>query len=93
MYQKYFEKPGKNECNRLVKAGILERLDPKTNSPWVVPSFFQPKKDMGLRFLSDLREINRWIEWNPFPLPKIVEALKKIEKFCHLWTWLVTKNI
>ena len=36
---------------------------------------------MGLRFLTDLREINRWIERNPFPLPKIVEALKKIEKF------------
>ena len=36
---------------------------------------------MGLRFLTDLREINKWIERNPFPLPKIVEALKKIEKF------------
>ena len=78
---KMFEKPGKNECNRLVKAGILKRLDPKTNSPWVAPSFFQPKKDMGIRFLTGLREINKWIERNPFLLPKIVEALKKIEKF------------
>ena len=36
---------------------------------------------MGLRFLTDLREINKCIERNPFPLPRIVEALKKIEKF------------
>ena len=36
---------------------------------------------MGLRFLIDLREINKLIERNPFPLPKIVETLKKIEKF------------
>ena len=78
---KMFEQPAKNECNRLVRAGILKRLDPKTNSPWIAPSFFQPKKDMGLKFLTDFREINRWIERTPFDFGFTRPASSYLSKF------------
>ena len=65
----------------MVEADILKRLPFHSDTPWGVPSFCQPKKDQGIRFLTDFRQINKRIKRKPFPLPKIVEALKKIERF------------
>ena len=75
------QKPLKKEVNRMVEADILKRLPFDKDTPWGAPSFCQPKKDQGIRFLTDFRQINKRIKRKPFPLPKIVEALKKIERF------------
>ena len=65
----------------MVEADILKRLPFDKDTQWGAPSFCQPKKDQGIRFLTDFRQINKRIKRKPFPLPKIVEALKKIERF------------
>lgn len=48
---------------------------------------------MGLRFLIDLREINECNERNPFPLPRIVEALKKVDNLLVLLQLTCLKDI
>ena len=65
----------------MVKEDILKRLDHVNDSPWASPSFVQPKKSKDIRFLTDLREVNKRIERKPFPLPRIMEALQQIERF------------
>ena len=65
----------------MVEADILKRLPFDKDTQWGAPSFCQPKKDQGIRFLTDFRQVNKRIKRKPFPLPKIVEALKKIERF------------
>jgi len=66
------QKPLKKEVNRMVEADILKRLPFDKDTPWGAPSFCQPKKDQGIRFLTDFRQINKRIKRKPFPLPKIV---------------------
>jgi phosphoribulokinase len=39
--------------------------------------YFKP--DCSLRSLADLREVNKVIKRNPFPLPKITDMLQKLE--------------
>ena len=65
----------------MVRDDILKRLDHVNNSPWAWPSFCQPQKTKDIRFLSDFREVNKRIERKLFPLPRIMEALQKIEQF------------
>ena len=78
---KAYEIPFKKEVERMERDDILERLDHANDSPWASPSFCQPKKTMDIRFLSDFREVNKRIVRKPFPLPRIMEALQKIERF------------
>ena len=39
------------------------------------------KKTEDLKMLTDFREVNKRITRKPFPLPRIMESLQKIEKF------------
>jgi hypothetical protein len=41
---------------RICKLGVFER---QPASKWALPSFIIPKKDKTIRFLSDLREVNK----------------------------------
>ena len=78
---KVYEEPFKREVERIVREDNLKILDHKNDSPWASQSFCQPKKNKDIRFLSDLREVNKRIERKPFPLPRIIEALQKIKQF------------
>ena len=78
---KAYERPLKKEINRMCDADILVKLNHDNDSPWASPSFIQPKKNKDIRFLTDLREINKRVIRKPFPLPRIMESLQKIEKF------------
>ena len=74
----------KREVERLVEIGVLK---PIQESEWAFPSFIIPKKskDPGkpgtVRFLSDLRELNKRIIRKPYPLPKISTVLQELEGF------------
>jgi len=74
----------KKEVKRLVEIGVLK---PIQESEWAFPSFIIPKKskDPGkpgtVRFLSDLRELNKRIIRKPYPLPKISTVLQELEGF------------
>ena len=40
-----------------------------------------PKKTGDIRIITDFRELNKWVEVDPFPLQRINETLQKFEKF------------
>ena len=64
----------KNELDRLVAIGVLE---PCGASPWAAPTFIIPKKDGRVRWISDFRELNKFLERRPYPIPVIHEMLRK----------------
>ena len=76
----------KTEVARLVEIGVLK---PIQESEWAFPSFIIPKKPKGpglpgtVRFLSDLRELNKRIIRKPYPLPKISTVLQELEGFTY----------
>ena len=72
------EKKLKEEINRLIKYGMLRKIN---RSEWAAPMFTIPKPDSSLRSLADFRELNKRIKRKPFPLPKINEMLQKLEGF------------
>ncbi len=75
---KVYEKTLKMEIDRLVKAGVLKKVN---RSQWAAPTFIIPKKDKTVRFISDFRELNKRIKRKPFPLPKIQDLMLKLEGF------------
>ena len=66
------------ELNRLCDLGVLEW---QPASEWASPSFIVPKKDKTVRFLSDFREVNKWIVRKPYLIPKISTVLQEMEGF------------
>ena len=64
---KAYEQTLKTELKTLVEIGVLKKVN---RSEWAFPSFFQPKKDMTVRFINDLIELNKRIVRKPYPLPK-----------------------
>ena len=50
-------------------------------SEWAAPTFIIPKKDGSVRIISDFRELNKWIQRKPFPIPKIQDLLLQLEGF------------
>ena len=74
----------KKEVARLVEIGVLK---PIQESEWAFPSFIIPKKSKvpgepgTVRFLSDLRELNKRVVRKPYPLPKISTVLQELEGF------------
>jgi hypothetical protein len=68
------EAEAKATIAQLVEAGILVR---SIESEWGSPCFFLPKKNNeGLRFICNLREINKRIVRKPYPLPKVQDLLR-----------------
>jgi hypothetical protein len=69
--------PTLKELERLVRLGVLE---PDKDSPWAAPAFVIPKKDGSVRFLSDFRRLNKWLERRYFPLTKIQDILRELPR-------------
>ena len=68
----------KKELMRLVKIGVLERVQ---ESEWGTPVFIIPKKEGTVRFLTDYRKVNGQIVRKPFPIPRIADTLQQLEGF------------
>ena len=75
---KAYEQTLKLELDRLVRIGVLKKVN---CLEWAFPSFIIPKKNGTMRFINDLRELNKCIKCMPYPLPKIQEMLLKLEGF------------
>ena len=72
------ERQLKEEINRLIEYGVMRKVN---RSEWAAPMFTIKKPDQSIRSLADLRELNKRIKRNPFPLPKISDMLHKLEGF------------
>jgi hypothetical protein len=66
------------ELERLCKIGVLRKIN---QSKWRSPTFIFPKKDGTVWFISDFQELNKRIKRKPFPPPKILDLLLKLEDF------------
>ena len=64
----------KKELFHLVELGVLER---QGGSAWSSPSFIVPKKDGRVRWITDLRELNKCVKRRKYPLPIINDVLRK----------------
>ena len=74
------EKTLKMEVTRLCKVNILKKVN---HSEWASPHFIIAKKDLTVRMITDLRELNKRIKQNPYPIPKIQDLLLKLEGFMY----------
>ncbi|XP_048853518.1 uncharacterized protein LOC125721593 isoform X2 [Brienomyrus brachyistius] len=66
------------ELDRLLKAGVIEKIDA---SPWVSPIVVTGRKTGGIRMCTDLREPNKAVVTDCYPLPHVDELLANLQEF------------
>jgi hypothetical protein len=80
---KAYEQVTKNEIKRLES---LEILKPIASSEWAAPTFIIPKKDNTVRVITDFRGLNKCLVRKPYPIPKIPNIFRGLEKFQYATT-------
>ena len=68
----------KAELERQVNIGVLERVN---ESLWGMPMLFIPKKDGAIRTVDDMRKLNECILRRVYPLPRIMDMLRRHYKW------------
>jgi hypothetical protein len=68
----------KGEIERLENIGLLSRVQ---SAEWAAPTFVIPKKNGTVRLITNFRVLNSCLARKPFPMPKIPEIFRGMEKF------------
>ena len=80
---KCHEKKFKQELDRLTKLNVIKRLfGHETQGNFAFPAFTMPKKNTDeIRFVTDFRELNKYVQRSPFLVPPMRDTLNKMEGF------------
>lgn len=77
----------RQECEAMLRDGIIE---PST-SPWLSPVVLVRKKDGGIRFCIDFRNLNKITLADTYPMPRLDETIDKLAG-THWFTALDAKS-
>jgi hypothetical protein len=80
---KAYQKVTKDEIARLEEIGLFTKV---ASSEWAAPTFIIPKKNHTVRVISDFRGLNKCLKRNPYPMPKIPDIFRGMEKFRYATT-------
>ena len=85
---KCHEKKFKKELDRLEKLNVICKLyGDETQDKFAFPAFTIPKRNTDeVRFVSDFRELNKWVVRSPYLVPPIRDTLNKMEGFQYATT-------
>ncbi len=62
------------ELDRMLQLGVAE----PSSSPWASPVVLAEKKDGGVRFCVDYRNMNQVAKFDAYPMPRIEEVLEQV---------------
>jgi hypothetical protein len=80
---KAYQQIMKDEIARLESIGLLIKV---TSSEWATPTFVIPKKNQTVRIITDFRGLNQCLKPKPYPMPKIPDIFRGMERFCFATT-------
>jgi len=69
--------PARKDTSLLVGLTNIGVLSPQGAREWASPIFITPKKDCRVRWVSDLRELNRVVRRKQYPLPIIQDIIRR----------------
>ena len=78
----------RNKVDEMVQEMLAQEVVQPSQSPWASPIVLVKKKDGGLRFCVDYRQLNRVTKLDVFPLPRIddtLDLLSGVKYFTTLW--------
>lgn len=78
-----YQKVTKDEINWLEEIGLLTKV---TSSEWAAPTFIIPKKNQTVRVITDFRGLNNCLKRKPYPMPKLPDIFRGLEKFSYATT-------
>jgi hypothetical protein len=73
----------KDETARLESMGLFTKVE---SSEWAAPTFINPKKNQTVRIITDFHGLNKCLKRNPYPIPKLSDIFKGMEKFRYATT-------
>ena len=77
----------RSKVDKLVQEMLSQGVIEQSRSPWASPVVLVSKKDGGLRFCIDYRQLNRITKLDEFPLPRIDDTLDLLAG-CKFFTTL-----
>jgi len=70
-----------------IELELLPGSKPFYAKPFSIPkAFIIPKKNKTVRVITDFRGLNKCLKHNPFPMPKIPDIFRGMEKFRYATT-------